>query len=75
MKSSHLPLNFDTINPAHRPVVVICVLIVFCAFYPSRKHAFEKELASQIWKVKYGDIVIRPAMGIGLSRISNMSEV
>ncbi|PFX31871.1 Atrial natriuretic peptide receptor 1 [Stylophora pistillata] len=41
----------------------------------NRKRAFEKELASQIWRVKYEDIVICPATGIGVSRISNMSEI
>jgi len=58
--------------------VVVSLLIVACTvlillYY--RKRAFEKELASQIWKVNYRDIVIRPAMGIGMSRLSNISEI
>lgn len=55
---------------------MIFVRLIFTLYiHPSRKHAFEKELASQIWKVKYEDIVICPAMGISVSRISTISEV
>ncbi|KAJ7340164.1 hypothetical protein OS493_002892 [Desmophyllum pertusum] len=53
-------------------LIVACTVLVL--FY-CRKHTFEKELASQIWKVNYRDIVIRSAMGIGMSRLSNMSEI
>ncbi|XP_074638228.1 atrial natriuretic peptide receptor 2-like isoform X3 [Acropora palmata] len=58
--------------------VVISTLIVACCalvIFFGRKYSFEKELANQIWKVNYGDIVRRSTMGIGLSRLSNMSEL
>ncbi|KAK2571567.1 Resact receptor [Acropora cervicornis] len=58
--------------------VVISILIVACCalvIFFGRKYSFEKELANQIWKVNYGDIVRRSTMGIGLSRLSNMSEL
>lgn len=57
--------------------VVISALIIACSalviFY-GRKYSFERELANQIWKVNYDDIVSRSAMGLGISRLSNMSE-
>ncbi|XP_015779320.1 PREDICTED: atrial natriuretic peptide receptor 2-like [Acropora digitifera] len=52
-------------------IVACCALVIFFG----RKYSFEKELANQIWKVNYGDIVRRSTMGIGLSRLSNMSEL
>ncbi|KAL9957062.1 hypothetical protein ACROYT_G038652 [Oculina patagonica] len=53
-------------------VIVVCTVVALFYF---RKHAFEKELASLIWKVNYGDIVIRSNRGLGMSRLSNMSEI
>jgi len=57
--------------------VVISALIIACTalviFY-GRKYTFEKELANQIWKVNYEDIVVRSAVGLSMSRLSNMSE-
>ncbi|XP_068673854.1 atrial natriuretic peptide receptor 2-like isoform X2 [Montipora foliosa] len=58
--------------------VVGSALIIACSalliFY-GRKYSFERELANQIWKVTYEDIVRRSTMGLGVSRISNMSEL